>query len=120
MGMNKTDNPTLFIGKILACSFEVRKNNAFNSPSNAVGQEELENSKATNMSKNGKDLLTVICGHLNSGEGLEKENRRVEQLRILLKTANENDGVPIILIDSNTSDLYRKDIEKSSYKNVTL
>jgi hypothetical protein len=118
--MSKTDNPTLFIGKILACSFEIRKNNAFNSPSNAVGQEELENSKATNMSKNGTDLLTVICGHLNSGEGVENETRRVEQLRILLKTAKENDGVPIILIDSNTSDLYRKDIEKSGYKNVTL
>lgn len=86
--MSKTDNPTLFIGKILACSFEIRKDNAFNSPSNAVGQEELENSKATNMSKNGTDRLTVICGHLNSGEGVENETRRVEQLRILLKTAN--------------------------------
>jgi hypothetical protein len=118
--MSKTDNPTLFIGKILACSFELRKTNAYISPSTAVDQEQLENSKATNTSKNATDLLTIICGHLNSGEGVENESRRVEQLRILLKTAGENDGVPIILIDSNTSDLYRKDIEKSDIKNVAL
>jgi hypothetical protein len=118
--MSKTDDPTLFVGKILACSFEIRKNIAYISPSTAFDQEQLENSKATSTSKSDTDLLTIICGHLNSGEGVENESRRVEQLRILLKTASEHDGVPIILIDSNTSDLYRKDIEKSDIKNVAL
>jgi hypothetical protein len=97
--MNKTEFPTLFRGHDLACLFKIRN-----------GSSKLE----SNTTKS----LGIICSHLKSGEGIENEKRRVNQISSILKIASENKGNNIILIDSNTSDLYKKEIEELGTKDV--
>jgi hypothetical protein len=99
--MNKTEFPTLFTGHDLACLFKIRN-----------GRSKLESNTTT--------FLSVICSHLKSGEGSNNEKRRVESISNILKVAKENKRASIILLDSNTSDLYRKDIEELGTNDVSF
>jgi len=99
--MHKTDLPTFYTGHDLACSFKIKN-------------------RKNNMQSNNSDLLNVICSHFGSGEGIRNEKIRVKDLKEILKVANQSDAASVILVDSNTSDLYRKDIEKYGPEDVIL
>jgi hypothetical protein len=99
--MHKTELPTLFIGHDLACSFKLKN-------------------RKNNVKSNNSDLLNVICSHVRSGEGITNEKIRAHQLNEILKVANQGESASVILVDSNTSDLYRKDIKQSGPKDVIL
>jgi len=99
--MAKTECPTIFTGHDLGCRFKILENKS-------------------NVTPNKEHFLNVICSHLKSGEGPENENRRSEQMRSMLRALNKEDMPSVILVDSNTSDLYRKDIEKTEVKDAVL
>ena len=74
----------------------------------------------SNFTPNKEHFLNVVCSHLKSGEGPENEKRRSEQMRAMLRALKKEDMASVILVDSNTSDLYRKDIEKTAVKGAVL
>lgn len=90
--MNKTEFSNLFTGHDIACRFRIRNDNG--------------------------NFLTVVCSHLKSGEGSENEKKRVNQISNILKIANQNSEASVILVDSNTSNLYKTDMEKSGTNDV--
>lgn len=55
--------------------------------------------------QDGKIFLTVYGGHLKSGEGVDEEIVRYNQLKQILSSAS-SDLLPVILMDSNNSPLY--------------
>ena len=99
--MIKTECPTIFRGHDLGCRFKILENKS-------------------NFTPNQEHFLNVICRHLKSGEGYQNEKRRSEQMRSMLRAFNKEEMASVILIDSNTSDLYRKDIEKTEVKDAVL
>jgi len=62
---------------------------------------------------NGGPKITIFPMHLNSGESEAKETRRVKQLQPILKLAS-NLPNPIILMDSNTCQLYESGFSMDS------
>jgi hypothetical protein len=99
--MSKTDFPTLFTGHDLACHFKIIHPNVTPVPDE-------------------KRFITIICSHLKSGEGVQNEKRRVDQIRDIIRFTKSNNEPSVILIDSNTSNLYREDIEKLGHKDTVL
>ena len=99
--MTATDCPTFFMGKDLACRFKILDSN--------VTSENKEPS-----------FINIFCTHLKSGEGLENEKRRVEQMSVLLELANDLNEPSVILLDSNTSNLYREEIQKFNQNETNL
>ena len=57
---------------------------------------------------------------MKSGEGIENEKRRVEQMSELLRLANEQKEPTVVLLDSNTSHLYKKEILETNPSETRL
>jgi len=87
--MMPTEFSTFFMGHDLVCRFKI-----IDSSATLESQEET--------------FINVICTHLKSGEGLENEKKRVKQMSALLKLVNDQNEPSVILLDSNTSNLYRE------------
>jgi len=100
-GMTKTEYPNLFMGHDLSCRFKITNNSLTCVP----GQQKHMN---------------IICSHLKSGEGVTNENRRAKQISDIIRLTKVNNEPSVILLDSNTSDLYREDIKKSGDKDAIL
>ena len=99
--MIETEFPTLFMGHDLTCRFKIIDPRLTPVPD----QEKF---------------INIICSHLKSGEGVKNENRRAEQISEIIRLAKVNNEPSVILLDSNTSNLYRTDIEKSGDKDAIL
>ena len=99
--MSETEFPTLFIGRDLAIRFKI-----------------LDHEIARKCDK--PKFVNIICTHLKSGEGFENEKRRVEQMSELLRLANDQNEPCVVLLDSNTSNLYKEEILKSNPNEINL
>ena len=99
--MIETEFPTLFMGHDLAIRFKILDH---------------EISRKCDKPK----FVNIICTHLKSGEGFENEKRRVEQLSELLRLANDQNEPCVVLLDSNTSNLYKEEILKSNPNEINL
>jgi len=99
--MTKTEYPNLFMGHDLSCRFKIIDYSLTSVP----GQEKH---------------INIICSHLKSGEGVTNENRRAKQISDIIRLTEVNNEPSVILLDSNTSDLYREDIEKLGDKDAIL
>jgi len=100
-GMTKSECPAMFIGHDLTCRFKI-----IDPSLSRVPEQET--------------FMNITCSHLKSGEGVQNEKRRAEQMREIIRLAKVNNERSVILLDSNTSNLYRADIEKSGDKDALL
>lgn len=100
-GMTETEFPTLFMGHDLSCRFKIIDPSLTRVPDQQM-------------------FINIIGSHFKSGEGVKNEKRRAEQISDLIRLAKVNNEPSVILLDSNTSNLYRTDIEKSGDKDAIL
>lgn len=100
-GMTQTEFPTLFMGHDLTCRFKIIDPMLTHAPD----QERF---------------INISCSHLKSGEGIENEKRRAELISDIIRLTEAYNEPSVILIDSNTSDLYRADVEKLGDKDAVL
>ena len=98
--MTETEFPHLFMGHDLSCRFKILDPNI------------------TSTSSEPK-FINIVCTHLRSGEGMENEKIRFDQLSKILDLLNNQNEPSVVLLDSNTSNLYKEEIQKTN-PNETL
>jgi len=99
--MTATEFPALFMGHDLTCRFKIIDPMLADVPDQ-------------------QKYITITCSHLKSGEGIINEKRRAEGISDIVRITEAYKEPSVILIDSNTSDLYREDIEKLGDKDSVL
>ena len=99
--MTETEFPHLFMGHDLSCRFKI-----------------LDPS-ITSTSGEAK-FINIVCTHLRSGEGMENEKIRFEQLSKTLNLLNNENEPSVVLLDSNTSNLYKEEIQKTNPNQTIL
>ena len=99
--ITETKFPDLFMGHDLSCRFKIIDHNI----ASTSGES---------------NFINIVCTHLRSGEGIENEKIRFDQLSKVLNLLNEQNEPSVILLDSNTSNLYKEEIQKTNPNEIVL
>jgi len=99
--MTETEFPHIFMGRDLSCRFKILDHNI----ASTSGEPKF---------------INIVCTHLRSGEGMENEKIRFDQLSKILNLLNNQNEPSVVLLDSNTSNLYKEEILKTNPNDTVL